>query len=235
MTSNEIAALPELAAAINADHRQVREALGHALKSAMNAGDKLRMAKSQLPHGEWMPWLEANCDVSGRTARLYMQLAEERERIETNWQQVAILSFQEVVSWLQPALPEPRKAAWTKEEDREFEQEVAWWFHRSIWWVRHCMMWAQLGKDKSEARKKERQGRWTKVRQRRLDAFKARWSRLQGLPELLAEVIEAFKQRQRFDLAAIKFNAVRAQRECELLNRILEPLRPKPSGFRRRI
>jgi hypothetical protein len=63
--------LTTLAASINADHRRVREALGHALKSAMDAGDKLRLAKSQLGHGEWMPWLEANCDVSGRTARLY--------------------------------------------------------------------------------------------------------------------------------------------------------------------
>jgi hypothetical protein len=49
---------------------------------AIDAGDDLKKAKKKLDHGEWMDWLEKNCALSDRTARVYMQLADGREIIE---------------------------------------------------------------------------------------------------------------------------------------------------------
>ena len=40
------------------------------------AGEKLREAKSQLKHGEFVPWVKRHFPISVVTARRYMQLAE---------------------------------------------------------------------------------------------------------------------------------------------------------------
>jgi len=40
------------------------------------AGEKLIEAKEQLPHGEFMPWVKRNFDVSMQTASDYMNLAQ---------------------------------------------------------------------------------------------------------------------------------------------------------------
>src|SRR5262249_44310608 len=48
-------------------------------------------AKCRLGHGHWGKWLDANCAISDRTARLYMSLARNRAAIEAeaNRQRVA--------------------------------------------------------------------------------------------------------------------------------------------------
>ncbi len=52
-----------------------------AVKHAITAGEKLTEAKALVNHGEWLPWLEANFDGSERTARNYMRLASNRQRV----------------------------------------------------------------------------------------------------------------------------------------------------------
>ena len=47
----------------------------------MAAGDLLIEAKTQIPHGGWLPWLKANVEISDRTARVYMQSAKNRAEI----------------------------------------------------------------------------------------------------------------------------------------------------------
>jgi hypothetical protein len=42
------------------------------------AGEKMLEAKAQLKHGEFMPWLKRNLDISQTTANLYMRLAREQ-------------------------------------------------------------------------------------------------------------------------------------------------------------
>jgi len=76
--------LPELAARIRSFHLTIRTTLKSALVHAMNTGDLLLEAKAQLDHGQWMPWLREHCEMSGRTARLYMRLAKSREAIEAH-------------------------------------------------------------------------------------------------------------------------------------------------------
>ena len=63
----------------------------------MDAGDGLTEAKSVLAHGQWDGWLSENFELSDRTARLYMQLAEHRERVEAKMATVAILTVRDAL------------------------------------------------------------------------------------------------------------------------------------------
>jgi hypothetical protein len=73
-----------LATRINEHHRQ---AYGHAAKAiehARQAGELLIQAKSEIPHGGWLPWLKANCDVSEREAQRYMRLASRWHELKSD-------------------------------------------------------------------------------------------------------------------------------------------------------
>lgn len=48
-----------------------------AVQYAAKCGEKLIQAKATCAHGEWLPWLEVNCNLKERQARKYMRLAEE--------------------------------------------------------------------------------------------------------------------------------------------------------------
>lgn len=65
----------ERASQINREHEASEAAWGNAVEHACRAGQLLIEAKAQLKHGEWMPWVEANCAFSQSTANAYMQVA----------------------------------------------------------------------------------------------------------------------------------------------------------------
>jgi hypothetical protein len=67
--------LPVLAAEIMRAHAEARGAARMSLTHAIKAGEALIEAKGQLKHGEWLPWLKDKCELSERTAQVYMQLA----------------------------------------------------------------------------------------------------------------------------------------------------------------
>ena len=94
--------LPDLAARIRIEHRAASDKLSEALAHAMAAGDLLIEAKTQIPHGGWLPWLEANVEISDRTARLYMQTAKSWAEIAeaAKWQRDADLSLGEAMALL---------------------------------------------------------------------------------------------------------------------------------------
>jgi hypothetical protein len=71
--------LADLAARINTEHEAAEVAYQDAVAHAMTCGDLLIEAKSELKHGGWSKWLKQNCEVSARTATLYMRLAKNRE------------------------------------------------------------------------------------------------------------------------------------------------------------
>ena len=52
------------------------------IEGALDAGEYLNLAKAQLPHGDWMPWLD-KCAVEARTARRWMQLAKSGMKFDT--------------------------------------------------------------------------------------------------------------------------------------------------------
>ena len=72
--------LDELIAKARAAHETINAEPTVALERAFEAGDALIAAKAQVLHGEWTKVL-ATTGIPPSTARLYMQLARERERI----------------------------------------------------------------------------------------------------------------------------------------------------------
>ena len=74
--------LPELAARIRAEHEATGDALKSSVEHGIAAGELLIEAKAKVQHGQWLPWLRDNCEMSERTAQLYMRLAKNREPIE---------------------------------------------------------------------------------------------------------------------------------------------------------
>jgi hypothetical protein len=49
---------------------------------ARAAGELLIQAKAKAGHGKWLPWLRDECEISVRTASLYMRLAKNRGGID---------------------------------------------------------------------------------------------------------------------------------------------------------
>ena len=73
--------LVDLAARIRAEHLATSEALKSSVEHAIKAGELLLEAKAQLKHGQWLPWLSQHCELSERSAQLYMRIAKNREAI----------------------------------------------------------------------------------------------------------------------------------------------------------
>ena len=78
MTNNNLPALDALADKINTEHEAVCEAAVTATQHAIKCGNLLVEAKSELPHGQWLPWIKENCDLSERTTQAYMRLYRTR-------------------------------------------------------------------------------------------------------------------------------------------------------------
>lgn len=93
--------LPELAAAIKAEHEATSSALKSSAEHGIAAGLLLIEAKAMLKHGQWLPWLSEHCAMSERTAQLYMRLAKNREAIEDQIRSgIADLSMNEAAALL---------------------------------------------------------------------------------------------------------------------------------------
>ena len=105
---NDALALTDLASKINTAHRLATEAARSALEYALEAGRLLVEAKSQVEHGEWLPWLKANFEGGERNARNYMRLARHMPELEANRQRSADLSIDAALKLL--AAPEEEAA-----------------------------------------------------------------------------------------------------------------------------
>jgi len=82
MTARNEVALSDLASRIRATHAAVTEAARTATRHAIECGGLLIEAKSGVPHGAWLPWLEEHCQLSDRTAQAYMRLARRLPDLE---------------------------------------------------------------------------------------------------------------------------------------------------------
>jgi hypothetical protein len=74
--------LQDLAGEINRAHAHFRKVFKATFRTAIQVGELLIEAKGKVKHGEWLAWVEKNCEFSERTARTYMQLARNREQAE---------------------------------------------------------------------------------------------------------------------------------------------------------
>jgi hypothetical protein len=97
-TLNELA---EFAVQIRTHHEHATQAAGRAIEHARLAGECLIQAKARIRRGKWLPWLEANCNVSERTAQGYMRLARELPKLDgPKAQRVADLPLREAMAML---------------------------------------------------------------------------------------------------------------------------------------
>lgn len=93
--------LPSLALAINAEHEAAESHARKAIEHARAAGDKLLLAKAGVTHGQWLPWLVANCPrLAERTAQAYMKLARNWATLERKSATVADLTINEALKLL---------------------------------------------------------------------------------------------------------------------------------------
>ena len=111
--TTDLLALPDLAQAIDREHQAVIGAAQTTLQHALRCGELLLQAKQGMAHGEWLPWLEANCMLRPCMAQAYMRLARELPKLpEANTQRVAHLTVRDALravsqnaAWI-AALPE---------------------------------------------------------------------------------------------------------------------------------
>ncbi|MBW8015041.1 MAG: DUF3102 domain-containing protein [Planctomycetes bacterium] len=64
-------------------HNEIAGYLKMSVEKAVKIGRLLQEQKSALPHGEFVGWIELNMPFSDRTARNYMRLHENRDKLET--------------------------------------------------------------------------------------------------------------------------------------------------------
>jgi Protein of unknown function (DUF3102) len=67
--------LETMAIGIKGHRESAERCFGQGVEHAIGAGGLLIEAKKKIGHGEWLPWLENNCELARRTAQAYMQLA----------------------------------------------------------------------------------------------------------------------------------------------------------------
>jgi hypothetical protein len=73
--------LPELATRIKAAYAAIGQACKDVVGRAVAMGDLLNQAKNRMAHGNWSAWLQANCELSERTAQRYMSIADNKQKI----------------------------------------------------------------------------------------------------------------------------------------------------------
>ena len=110
----ETAALANLAAEINAEHRAFVSSLRKTAEHGIRAGELLREAKTRCKHGTWLVWLENNFEGAPRTAQVYMQLYEKRDELRANAQSSAHLSISGALKEI--AAPQEEKPEAEREE-----------------------------------------------------------------------------------------------------------------------
>lgn len=66
-----------LVSKIVARHDEIAAWERNTVEGAIRCGEQLMEAKDEVPHGEWLSWLEENFVFSARTAQVYMDIARE--------------------------------------------------------------------------------------------------------------------------------------------------------------
>jgi hypothetical protein len=93
--------LTDLRERLKNEHAAVLGSIKTSLTHAFACGDILLEAKTQVKHGQWLPWLET-CGISERTAQRYMRLARNREAIQAKSDNVSDLSVSGALTLLSP-------------------------------------------------------------------------------------------------------------------------------------
>lgn len=122
--STTLTTLPDLATQINHEHAQAVDHAQKAIDCALQCGRLLIQAKGQLAHGEFLPWLKANCTVKQRQARAYMRIANNWATIEAKTAPGADLTIKGALALLEDKRPSHSESEPT-DEIRQFVESLA--------------------------------------------------------------------------------------------------------------
>lgn len=64
-------------------HAEIEAEVRTTLPKAIRLGQLLVEQKAELGHGEWLPWVKANCPFSDRSAQDYMKYYRRRRELKT--------------------------------------------------------------------------------------------------------------------------------------------------------
>ncbi|MGH8635800.1 MAG: DUF3102 domain-containing protein [Burkholderiales bacterium] len=116
MAQGAIRDIAALAVEINREHAEACRYATAALQHAKRAGELLRQVKTDLPHGQWLPWVRTHCAFSTRTAQGYMRIAEHWPTLQGNAQRVADLPLRHALAALaRSTLPANEPTDWAVE------------------------------------------------------------------------------------------------------------------------
>lgn len=103
-----IAGLADLARQVREAHQQSVKSANASMGHAIDAGAVLIRVKSMLAHGDFQRWLAKKLpEIPDRTARLYMQIHANRDKITENGNAVAVLSLRRFAEKLRAESPRP--------------------------------------------------------------------------------------------------------------------------------
>lgn len=63
-------------------HGEIMDAYRVGLDKAIRIGELLTQEHAKLKHGEWLPWVDANLPFTDRTARNYIRVFENQDRLK---------------------------------------------------------------------------------------------------------------------------------------------------------
>ena len=106
--------LADLVTRIKSLHSQVIENGKNVIRKAIDAGNALIDAKRQVGHGNWLKWLKENCELSDRTAEVYMTCARNRQRLETIIAAAANMTLAQALREIKPSKPDKGDGAMSK-------------------------------------------------------------------------------------------------------------------------
>lgn len=69
---------------LNRLHEEIQTNLRKTVEQAIRAGEILTTVRNSVEHGKFLPWIEANCSFSDKTAEKYMKLTAHRDKIESS-------------------------------------------------------------------------------------------------------------------------------------------------------
>ena len=104
--AGSVCSLATLAAEINAEHDAAENHARKAIDHARAAGEKLLQAKVGVAHGQWLPWLAANCPrLSIRRSQEYMRVAREWPALQAKYADSAHLTIDGALALLAEPTP----------------------------------------------------------------------------------------------------------------------------------
>jgi len=105
---------------INMKYREVESSARSTVQSAVELGGMLLEKKSDLPHGDWLPWVRAHFEGSERQAQRFIQLYRERDKLPQNPTRVSDMGFREALR----AISAPPKGDQKEDSTRKLEKKL---------------------------------------------------------------------------------------------------------------